>query len=186
MTRVIIGLVLLVYGVSELLTITGVYDTSWLYRYPWVDYVLPTCAILASLKLLSTSNSCRQEQWNRKKMPAPGADDLLRMSVSFGGDFYNCDGEVLSDASIEVFMGGVKLDLRKAILEQDVNIDIRTFMGGVEILFPDNVNLQVNSQNFIGGVDKNGVVNKPDYLHTIHVSARNFMGGVSVISSFIK
>ena len=49
MTRVIIGLVLLVYGVSELLTITGVYDTSWLYRYPWVDYVLPTCAILASL-----------------------------------------------------------------------------------------------------------------------------------------
>ena len=60
MTRVIIGLVLLVYGVSELLTITGVYDTSWLYRYPWVDYVLPTCAILASLKLLSPSHSCRQ------------------------------------------------------------------------------------------------------------------------------
>ena len=113
-------------------------------------------------------------------MPATDADDLLRMSVSFGGDFYQCDGDVLRDASIEVFMGGVKLDLRKAILEQDVNIDIRTFMGGVEILFPDNVNLQVNSQSFIGGVDKKGVVNKPDYLHTIYVSAHNFMGGVSV------
>ena len=45
MTRVIIGFVLLVYGVSELLTITGVYDTSWLYHYPWVDYVfsIPSC-----------------------------------------------------------------------------------------------------------------------------------------------
>lgn len=180
MTRVIIGLVLLVYGVSELLTITGVYDTSWLYRYPWVDYVLPVCAILASLKLLSPSNSCRQEQWNIKKMPATDADDLLRMSVSFGGDFYHCDGDVLRDASIEVFMGGVKLDLRKAVIDKDVNIDIRTFMGGVEILFPENVNLQVNSQSFIGGVDKNGVVNKPENLHTIHVTAHNFMGGVSV------
>ena len=39
MTRVIIGFVLLVYGVSELLTITGVYDTSWLYHYPGIDYV---------------------------------------------------------------------------------------------------------------------------------------------------
>ena len=180
MTRVIIGLVLLVYGVSELLTITGIYDTSWLYRYPWVDYVLPTCAILASLKLLSPSNSCRQENWNQKGLPVPDADHLMRMSVSFGGDFYNCDGEVLSDASIEVFMGGVKLDLRNAVIDKDVNIDIRTFMGGVEILFPENVNLQVDSQNFIGGVDKNSVVNKPDNLHTIHVSARNFMGGVSV------
>ena len=113
-------------------------------------------------------------------MPATDADDLLRMSVSFGGDFYHCDGDVLRDASIEVFMGGVKLDLRKAVIDKDVNIDIRTFMGGVEILFPENVNLQVNSQSFIGGVDKNGVVNKPENLHTIHVSARNFMGGVSV------
>ena len=113
-------------------------------------------------------------------MPATDADDLLRMSVSFGGDFYHCDGDVLRDASIEVFMGGVKLDLRKAVIDKDVNIDIRTFMGGVEILFPENVNLQVNSQSFIGGVDKNGVVNKPEHLHTIHVTAHNFMGGVSV------
>ena len=180
MTRVIIGLVLLVYGVSELLTISGVYDTSWLYRYPWVDYVLPTCAILASLKLLSPSHSCRQEQWIIKRLPAPDADDMLRMSVSFGGDFYNCEGDILRDASIEVFMGGVKLDLRNAVIDKDVNIDIRTFMGGVEILFPENLNLRVNSQSFIGGVDKNSVVNKPENLYTIHVSARNFMGGVSV------
>ena len=53
----------------------------------------------------------------------------------------------------------------------------KTFPG-VKAL--DNVNLQVNSQSFIGGVDKNGVVNKPDNLHTIYVSAHNFMGGVSV------
>ena len=99
MTRVIIGLVLLVYGVSELLTITGVYDTSWLYRYPWVDYVLPVCAILASLKLLSPSNSCRQEQWNIKRLPAPDGDDLLRMSVSFGGGFYQCDGDKLAQST---------------------------------------------------------------------------------------
>ncbi|MGM9706299.1 MAG: LiaF domain-containing protein [Prevotella sp.] len=180
MTRVIIGLVLLVYGVSELLTITGVYDTSWLYRYPWVDYVLPICAILASLKMLSPHHSCRQENWNTKRLPDPNTDNLTRMAVSFGGDYYNCDGEVLRDASVEVFMGGIKLDLRNAVLDKDVNIDIRTFMGGVEILFPENANLRVYSQSFIGGVEKNGVVNKPDNPYTIHVSARNFMGGVSV------
>ena len=99
MTRVIIGLVLLVYGVSELLTITGVYDTSWLYRYPWVDYVLPTCAILASLKLLSPSHLCRQEQWNINRLPAPDGDDLLRMSVSFGGGFYHCAGDKLAQST---------------------------------------------------------------------------------------
>ena len=119
----------------------------------------------------------------------PSYFDICKERSTFATGFniiYNCEGDILRDASIEVFMGGVKLDLRKAILEQDVNIDIRTFMGGVEILFPDNVNLQVNSQSFIGGVDKKGVVNKPDYLHTIYVSAHNFMGGVSVISWFIK
>lgn len=181
MTRVIIGLALLVYGVSKLLTITGVYDASWLFRYPGVEYVLLVCAILAGFKILSPHDSCRrQENWNMKRLPSPNADNLTRMAVSFGGDYYNCDGEVLRDASVEVFMGGIKLDLRNAVLDKDVNIDIRTFMGGVEMLFPVYANLQVNSQSFIGGVEKNGVVNKPDNPYTIHVSARNFMGGVSV------
>ena len=182
MTRVIIGLVLLGYGVSQLLKITGVYDTSWLYDYPWVGYVLPICAIMAGVKLISLNSSCRQENWNMKRLPSPNADNVTRMAVSFGGDFYNCDGEVLRDASVEVFMGGVKLDLRKAVLDKDVNIDIRTFMGGVEILFPSHANLRVISQSFIGGVEKNGVENKPENLYTIYVSARNFMGGVSVKS----
>lgn len=182
MTRVIIGLVLLVWGATKLLTMTGIWDFTWLYAQPWTDYVLPSCALILGLKLLSTDSCHRNSQWNTKRLPAPDADGRMRLSVSMGGDDYSFAGESFCGADVEAFMGGIRLDLRQATITTDVTLDIRTFMGGVELYVPDNVNITVNSKSFIGGVDNKTSRTQSPNVHTLFINAQNFMGGVSVKS----
>lgn len=180
MTRVIIGLVLLVWGATKLLTMTGVWDFTWLYAQPWTDYVLPSCALILGLKFLSSDSCHTNPRMNTKRLPAPADDGRLRLSVSMGGDDYSFAGENFYGADVEAFMGGIRLDLRQATISTDATIDIRTFMGGVELYVPDNVNITVSSKSFIGGVDnKTSRTQKPD-VPTLFVNAQNFMGGVSI------
>lgn len=182
MTKVIIGLVLLGWGATKLLTMTGVWDFTWLYAQPWTDYVLPSCALILGLKLLSTNANNTNPQWNTKSLPAPTADGRIRLSVSMGGDDYSFAGEDFHGADVEAFMGGIRLDLRQAIINSDVTLNIHTFMGGVELYVSDDINIIVNSKSFIGGVDnKSSRTQKPD-IPTLFINAQNFMGGISVKS----
>ena len=72
------------------------------------------------------------------------------------------------------------MDLRKAVISEDEEIDIHTFMGGVELLVPPTVNVIVKSHNFLGGVDNQTDGRSIPDAPTIHISASNFLGGVDV------
>ncbi|MGM9699185.1 MAG: LiaF domain-containing protein [Prevotella sp.] len=180
MTRVIIGLVLLVWGATKLLTMTGIWDFAWLYAQPWTDYVLPSCALILGLKLLSMNGCHKNPQWNTKRLPAPDADGRMRLSVSMGGDDYSFAGESFYGADVEAFMGGIRLDLRQAKVNNDVTLKVHTFMGGVELYVPDNVNITVSSSSFIGGVDNKASRTHNPNVPTISINAQNFIGGVSI------
>ena len=77
--------------------------------------------------------------------------------------------------------GGVKCDLTKAIIENDVVINATSVFGGIEIYVPDDVNVKIKSSSIFGGVsEKRKSDVKNENSHTIYVNATCIFGGVDI------
>jgi hypothetical protein len=79
------------------------------------------------------------------------------------------------------FMGGVVLDLRQArFSEREVTIQAYTFMGGVNVIVPEDIEVDVSGIAFMGGFDHRasgpGVPGAP----RVKIIGFAFMGGVDV------
>ncbi|WP_134324238.1 DUF1707 SHOCT-like domain-containing protein [Cumulibacter soli] len=83
-------------------------------------------------------------------------------------------------------MGGGVLDLRHANLGADkVTITVTAIMGGVEIIVPDDINVNVEGFGFMGAFDdsrqwERGVPQPDPSAPTVTVNGLALMGGVSV------
>ena len=72
------------------------------------------------------------------------------------------------------------LDLSKAYLNEETNITISTLFGGVDLYLPDDVNIQIQSSNFLGGVDLHKRENKIENTKVIYLNARCIFGGINI------
>lgn len=79
-------------------------------------------------------------------------------------------------------MGGGDLDLREALFAPGVTeIDVFVIMGGVDILVPDGVRIEVTGVGFMGGFDQSGgtAVDDP-HAPVLRISGAAITGGVSI------
>ena len=86
---------------------------------------------------------------------------------------------MVKDMSLNATFGGVKCDLREAIINEDIVINASAIFGGIEILVPENVQIKVKSVPIFGGVDNKAQNNEADE-HTIYVKATCMFGGVDI------
>ena len=89
-------------------------------------------------------------------------------------------GEPFHGAYLDAFCGGIRLDLRNALITEDEEIDMRTFIGGIELYVPSNVNVLVKSRSFIGGVSNKSLRNAEETAPCLHIVASNFIGGIDI------
>ena len=68
----------------------------------------------------------------------------------------------------------------KAVITEDEEIDVHTFLGGVELFVPKHVNVLVKSHSFIGGVGNETAGRSIPGAPSLHIVASNFLGGVSI------
>lgn len=61
--------------------------------------------------------------------------------ATFAGQNIKFDGEKFNGTELTAVFGGVKCDLTKAIIENDVVINATSVFGGIEIYVPDDVNV---------------------------------------------
>ena len=120
------------------------------------------------------------DQWLQRPLPIGEDGKRIRCSVHYGGDKYVYHGETFHGARLDAFCGGIRMDLREAVITEDEEIDIRTFCGGIELFVPTTVNVDVKSQSFIGGVGNHARGNADSTAPTLHVIASNFLGGVDI------
>jgi len=82
------------------------------------------------------------------------------------------------------FWGGVNIDLRKArFAEQHTTITAVAIMGGIDVIVPDDVKLEVTGIGIMGGFDSNekGTLATPaPNAPTVTVNGFAFWGGVTV------
>lgn len=97
----------------------------------------------------------------------------------FSGQDIKVDNEKFSGKSISAIFGGIKLDLRKALITKDVVINCKAIFGGVEIFIPDNVKVQVTSNSAFGGVTNKTICDNNSKI-TIYIDATCVFGGVDI------
>ena len=178
--RTIIGIVLIVVGAWKLANMWGIIENDWLWRQPWTAYIAPCVLLYAGAMTIVNSYRRDPDQWLQRPLPIGEEGKRICCSVRYGGDEYVYHGETFHGAKLDAFCGGIRMDLREAVITEDEEIDIHTFCGGIELYVPAHVNVMVKSRSFIGGVGNSTVRATDKDTPCLHIVADNFLGGVDI------
>lgn len=176
--RKIIGFIFIVAALLKLADMWGILRLNL--EQPWTQYFGPLILLYVGCELVIYSYKKNPSQWLQRPLPLGEDGKRICCSVRFGGDEYVYKGETFHGARLDAFCGGLRLDLRNAVIIEDEEIDVHTFLGGVEVLVPRNVHVVVNSHSFLGGVSNEAVTCPDKDTRRIHITASNFLGGVSI------
>ena len=139
---------------------------------------IPTIIVVIGIKMVFGGLFGGEASEIFRKMKENGKEPKVGCAT-FSGQNLNYDSEVFEGAELNAVFGGVKCDLRNAIIEKDCAIQFSAVFGGITILVPENVNVKVNSNSLFGGVS-NKTTRSKEYTVTIYVSGTCMFGGVEI------
>jgi len=180
MKRKFWGLIVLAVGVMMVLRAMGVSEFLWFFDGSWHKYIIPGLIVLVGFKLILSSSKQTNNGFKLCEVPDQNDGELPKMSVAFSGNAYNFNGEHFRGAKLDVMLGGITLDLNGAEIENGAVIDAHCFMGGVELRLPQDVNVEIHSDCFLGGVDNKNHRGNAYSTKTIVLKASCLMGGVDI------
>ncbi len=159
-------------GVLLLLCCLDVLSFGMLWRL-----ILPICSVFIGFKLFfggilrNRANQVFDDMKQNGSTPRMGY-------AAFSGCDMNFAGEKFEGADVTAVFGGVKCDLREAVIEQDCAIRVTAVFGGIDVLLPPNVNVKVEASCIFGGIsDKSG---KTAGAPTLYINGLCMFGGVDV------
>lgn len=168
------NLIGLLAGVLLLLWCRDVLDFSMLWKL-----AIPAVIIIIGLKCIFGGVFGGKFDKIEAQMRADGANPANGFSA-FSGQNLNFDNEVFTGADLNAVFGGVKCDLRGAIIESDCVINASAIFGGIDIFLPANVNVKVRSNSVFGGVSDKKHRNLPENTVTVYVNGSGIFGGVDI------
>ena len=178
--RTLIGLLFIAAAGWKLGNMWGLIQNDWLWQQSWTEYVAPVLLFYLGGDLIINSFRRNRDQWLQRPVPHTEDDRRICCSVRYGGDEYVYHGEPFHGANLDAFCGGIRLDLRNALITEDEEIEIHICIGGVEVYVPSHVNVVVNSRSFIGGVSNKSMRNADVNSPCLHIVASNFIGGIDI------
>lgn len=98
----------------------------------------------------------------------------------FSGSDRTYNDESFTGSNLVAVFGGVNLDLRNAVFKKDTVIKAFCLFGGIDIIVPKDVQVQIRSGFVFGGIsdDRKDKTTKGKY--TIYVDAAGGFGGISI------
>lgn len=143
----VIGLII---GVVLLLACWGVFSVQFLWKL-WLPLVL--VAVGLSIVFSSRKKETEEEEFPKVNEIKKDKRDNSNGFAAFSGVDYYADGEPFHGGELTAVFGGVKYDLRTAVLDPVTVISASAIFGGVEILLPKNAVVKIKSSCIFGGVD---------------------------------
>lgn len=100
----------------------------------------------------------------------------------FMGKEVNFTGEVFEGAVLSCIMGAIDLNLSGAVIYHDVTIEAILIMGGIDIIVPKDVRVEVQGGSILGSID-NHVGNRKlgAGAPTVYVKATCVLGGMDIM-----
>lgn len=107
-------------------------------------------------------------------------DGKVEYSAIFGGQEIVANNEKFIGANINAIFGGIDVNLKNAVIDEDVVINVTSIFGGVDIVVPNDVIVKVSSTPIFGGVSNKAMNSKDTNSHTIYVNCVCMFGGVEI------
>ncbi len=141
--------------------------------------IAPVIIIFIGIKLIYTGVVGNRSTEVLRKIKEKGGR-INNTAAVFSSAVVNFDGETFSGAEFNAVFGGIKCDLRNAIIEQDCVINGSAIFGGIDILVPENVNVKIYSNSVFGGVEDKRHYRFKGEGPTLYINATCMFGGVDL------
>lgn len=89
-------------------------------------------------------------------------------------------GEVIKGSALTAIFGGIEMDLRQAVINEDIVFDVSTIFAGIDIKLPYNVNVVSNVDRVFSGVDIKKRENITADMPTVYLKGSCIFGGIDV------
>lgn len=140
------------------------------------DLIFPIIIIAIGLSIIFKDQLSK----NAKLVRNINKDGLADYSAVFGGQELNFPGEEFKGASITAVFGSVSLDLREAIINEDIYVSTTAVFGGVDIMVPNNVRVEVSSTPIFGGTANKAMKPIGENPPTVYVNSTSIFGGTEI------
>ncbi len=139
--------------------------------------LIPIALILFGAKiLLQGANFQRRTMDN---VPPQFAAEA-KCSAIFGGADVKYPHDPYFGSEVNAVFGGATLDLRNAMIDEDVEISVTAVFGGAELLLPPDVNVRVDSTGIFGGTDNCVKRAEQPEWPIVYVHSTAIFGGVEI------
>ena len=139
--------------------------------------LIPAIIVIVGLKLVFTGLFGNKANEIIAKIKQEGGEPKAGCAT-FSSCNLNYDGEVFEGAELTAVFGGVKCDLRNAIIEKDCAIQVSAIFGGIDIFIPAGINVKVSSNSIFGGVSNKTAAHQN--APTLYISGTCMFGGVEI------
>ncbi|UTH73547.1 LiaI-LiaF-like domain-containing protein [Chromobacterium sp. IIBBL 290-4] len=94
----------------------------------------------------------------RRSLPASWSNSEehaveLKTNVIMGGGVVRNDSQEFKGGEVSVIMGGLKLDLTQAVIQQEAVLKLDVLLGGLEILVPHGWSVKLEATSIMGAVE---------------------------------
>ncbi len=167
----IIGLII---GVALLLACQGIlrFDLVWRLLFPGILIIIGISFIFRDTIGGKISKEIKELNKNRT--------ETNEYCATFSEQNVKFDDDKFTGVDLTAVFGGVKCDIRKAIIEEDQVINATSIFGGIEIYVPENVKVKIKSTPIFGGVSDKASYSKNEQSNIIYINATCIFGGVEV------
>ncbi len=168
------NLIGLLIGVALLLGCQNILDFDLIWKLAF-----PTILVIIGLSIVFKDTLGGKVSSEIKKLNEKRDGENI-YCATFAGQNINFDGEKFTGADLTAVFGGVKCDLRKAIIDSDVVINASSTFGGIEIYVPSNVKVKTKSTSIFGGIENKANTEENENSHTIYINGTALFGGVEI------
>lgn len=116
----------------------------------------------------------------RNRIEAKYQGNANEYAAIFSGNRYNAAGENFFGTTINAIFGGFDLDLRNAVIEQDIVVNATAVFGGINIYLPSNVKVKVSNVPIFGGVSNKAATSMDPNAPTIFINSTCMFGGIDI------
>lgn len=170
------ALIGLIIGLFLLLSCQDVIDFSLIFKL-----LIPVILVVIGLSIIFKDKVKDIAVKNMGKINDKEIDMEHTYTSTFSEEKINLDNEKLESCAINSIFGSVSLDLRNAIIDEDIVINNYVVFGGVTIKVPKDVNVVVKTTNIFGGVDNKTSRNKSkENVKTIYIKGTILFGGIDI------
>lgn len=143
----------------------------------FIKLIIPVALVVFGAKVLLQGARIQRSTMNN--IPPEYAEEA-KCSAFFGGANVVYPHDPYFGSEVNAVFGSADLDLRNAMIDEDVVINATAVFGGVEIKLPEDVNVRVDSTAIFGGTDNR--VKRPEHPEwpIVYIHATSIFGGVEI------